>query len=295
MSSADLATVIIACPNCGTRYQVPYGTVGASGRDVQCAQCGKSWHARAEAPPPPPALPTSDTLFSPADEAALDRALEAAAAEASPAAPARSAEHQRTLDEIRAAIAPKPQPAPANPLDQATLSTARQAFAKRQKGMAGRLPIARLRRTARLTALVALISIAVLGYALRVDIVTWVPQLAGIYSAIGLPVNIVGLQFEGAKTLTLLRDGKTVMQISAKIRSIAPRTVRVPPILVSLMDAKGATVYQWSVAAQASSMDPGDLVGFQTEMNSPPDSAVTVRLSFTNPGGTVAPPQAQVQ
>ena len=37
MSSPDLQTVVIACPNCGTRYQVPYATIGAAGREVQCA------------------------------------------------------------------------------------------------------------------------------------------------------------------------------------------------------------------------------------------------------------------
>jgi predicted Zn finger-like uncharacterized protein len=299
MSSADLATVIIACPNCGTRYQVPYGAVGASGRDVQCAQCGKSWHATADAPPPPPPAPSpsEDRLFSPADEAALDRALEAVAADAKPpiSASMRDPDHQRTLDEIRAAIAPKPQPQPVNALDPALLNKAKRAFAKRQKGIADRLPIARLRRTARLGVMVALISMLTLGFSLREDFVRWFPQLAGLYATLGLPVNVVGLQFEGPKTLTLLRDGKTVMRISAKIRSIATRTVPVPPVLVSLLDAKGGTIYQWSVAPQAPSMDPGDLVNFQTEMNAPPDSAVSVQLSFTNPGSAVGAPAAQAK
>jgi predicted Zn finger-like uncharacterized protein len=305
MSSADLATVIIACPNCGTRYQVPYGAVGASGRDVQCAQCGKSWHATADAPPPAPVpaspapAPADDRLFSPDDEAALDRALEAVAADAEPPAPGQAAgldpEHQRTLDAIRAAIAPKPRPQPVNALDPALLNKAKRAFAKRQKGIADRLPIARLRRTARLGVLVALISILVLGFSLREDLVTWFPQLAGLYSSLGVPVNVIGLQFEDPKTLTLLRDGKTVMQISAKIRSIATHTVPLPPVLVSLLDAKGGTIYQWSVAPQASNMDPGDLINFQTEMNAPPDSAVSVQLSFTSPGSAVGAPIAQTK
>lgn len=286
MSTADLATVIIACPNCGTRYQVPYGTVGPSGRDVQCAQCGKSWHARAEAPlPVPPAPPEdgSDALFSSEDEADLDAGFEAVAAAEDPPNQSISAEHQRTLDEIRAAIAPKQRPPSA--VDQAALTKTQRAFRERQRGLAARLPVARLRRTARLAALVSLLSMLILGFSLRADLVLWFPQLAGLYSAIGLPVNVLGLEFSDAKTLTLLRDGKTVMQISAKIRSIAGRSVRVPPVLVSLLDAKGAPVYQWTVAPQASSMDPGDVVPFTTEMNAPPDLAVTVRLTFTANGG----------
>jgi predicted Zn finger-like uncharacterized protein len=293
MSSADLATVIIVCPNCGTRYQVPYGTLGPSGRDVQCAQCSKSWRAKADAPPAVQD-PAGDALFTPADEAALDTAFEAAAASqtqlARSAAPADPA-YQRTLDEIRAAIAPKPAP---NPLDPALLKKTESAFKERQKGIAARLPIARLRRTARLGAFVVLLSILVLGFALRTDLVSFFPQLAGLYSAIGLPVNVVGLQFEGSKTLTLLRDGKAIMQISARIRSVSNRTVTVPPILVSLLDAKGAPVYQWTVVPQAPSMDPGDIINFQTEMSAPPDGATTVRLTFTNSGSPItAPPSAK--
>ncbi len=71
MSSADLQTVVIACPNCGTRYQVPYGTIGRGGREVQCAQCQSTGTPRPMRPPPP-SVADDDKLFSPADERALD-------------------------------------------------------------------------------------------------------------------------------------------------------------------------------------------------------------------------------
>ncbi len=288
MSSPDLATVIIACPSCGTRYQVPAGALGDAGREVQCAQCGKSWRATAELPPPAPA---EDVMFSPGQEDALDAVFEAEARAAAPppepAKPALTPEHQRTLDEIRAALAPKPRNA--NAIDPAALNQTQRAFDKRQQGLTRTLPMARMRRTARLGAFVALVSVLVLGFSLRTDLVTWFPQLAGLYAGIGLPVNVVGLQFEDAKTLTSLRDGKTVMQVTARIRSIANRAVDVPPILVSLLNAQGAPVYEWTVAPQTPSMDPGDIIDFTTEVNAPPEGAVTVRLSFTNPRGDTAP------
>ncbi len=310
MSSADLATVIIACPTCGTRYQVPYGALGAAGREVQCAQCGNSWRAKADPPPPPApapaavapaaARPDPDKLFSDADESALDDAFETEAASVSPpkpaAAPPQSVatdpNYERTLAEIRAAIAPKAKPGNVNAIDPAELKKTETAFARRQLGLAARLPIARLRRSARLGALGALLAVLVFGFSLRAYFVTWFPQLAGLYGAIGLPVNVVGLQFEDAKTLTSLRDGKTVMQVSARIRSIASHTVDVPPVLVTLLDANGASVYAWTVAPQTHSMDPGDLIDFVSEVNAPPDTAATVQLSFTNPGGGLSTPPA---
>ncbi|HVY51105.1 MAG TPA: MJ0042-type zinc finger domain-containing protein [Devosia sp.] len=282
MSSADLATVVITCPHCGTRYQVPHATLGADGREVQCAQCGKSWHAEATLPPPPAVEP--DALF-PAEEAGLDRAFEAEAAAAAPEEPARARhddpEYERTLAEIRAAIAPKPKKAAVNNIDPKLLRKVQQSFSRRQRALFGGLPLARVRRTARLGAFVLLISMLVLGFSLREDLVRWFPSLAGLYAAVGLPVNVVGLEFQDSKTITTLRDGKMVMQVSARIRSIAPRAVKVPPVLVSLVNDKGAAIYEWTVSPSVSEMEPGEVLDITTEVNSPPPAAVAVRLSFT--------------
>lgn len=297
MNSADLQTVVITCPNCGTRYQVPYGTIGQAGREVQCAQCTKHWHATADAPPPVPVPEEDDDkLFSAAEERALDEAFEAEARvteppAALPAAVPINPDHERTLAEIKAAIAPRAKKEPANTIDPALLNKSKKAFDKRQRTMTRALPIARLRRTARLAAFVLLVGILVFGFTLRTDIVRWYPSLAGLYAAIGLPVNVVGLEFQNEKLLMSFRAGKPVMMITARVRSISDRTVTVPPVVVSLLNTAGAVVYEWSVTLKATEMDPGDVLDFSTEVSAPPQDAVTVRLSFTNPrnGASGAP------
>lgn len=290
MSSPDLQTVVIACPNCGTRYQVPYATIGAAGREVQCAQCTKHWHATADAPPPPAI--NDDLLFSAEQESELDAAFEAEARTDAPALPAtvqRDADHAKTLADIRAALAPKPKKQPVNALDPALLTKSKRAFDQRQKKVAGKLPMARVRRTARLGAFVLLVSILLLGFALRTDLVRWFPALAGLYASIGMPVNVVGLEFENSKTMTTFRGGKPVMIITSRIRSVANMTVAVPPVLVSLLDTSGTTIYEWTVTPLARQMDPGEIFEFSTEVSAPPEGAMTVRLSFANPrAGTAA-------
>lgn len=284
MSSPDLQTVVIACPNCGTRYQVPFATIGAAGREVQCAQCSKPWHAMADVPPPPAV--EDDLLFSAGEENVLDAAFEAEARSIAPVLPAAiqaDAEPGQTLADIRAALAPKPKKDAVNALDPALLTRSRRAFDQRQKKISRRLPMARVRRTARLAAFVTLLSILLLGFSMRNDLVTWFPALAGLYAAVGLPVNIVGLEFEGSKTVTSFRAGKSVMLITSSIRSIASQIVPVPPVLVSLLDGNGATVYEWTVTPQATEMAPGEVFEFSTEVSAPPQGAVTVRLSFANP------------
>ena len=298
MNSADLQTVVITCPNCGTRYQVPYGTIGQAGREVQCAQCTKHWHATADAPPPPAIEADDDKLFSAAEESALDAVFEAEArssepstAPAVPAAAPIHPDHERTLAEIKAAIAPRARNEPANSIDPALLTKSKKAFDKRQRTMNRGLPIARLRRTARLAAFVLLVGILVLGFTLRTDIVRWYPSLAGLYAAIGMPVNVVGLEFENEKTMMSFRAGKPVMLITARVRSIADHTVTVPPVLISLVDPAGVVVYEWTVTLKAAEMEPGDVLDFSSEVSAPPQNAATVRLTFTNPrnGASGAP------
>jgi predicted Zn finger-like uncharacterized protein len=292
MTSPDLQTVVIACPNCGTRYQVPFATIGAAGREVQCAQCSKHWHAMADEPPPP-AVIDEDILFAKDDEAELDAAFEAEARGIAPALPAKiaaDAEPSRALADIRAALAPKPKKDAVNALDPALLTKSKRAFDQRQAKISKQSPLGRMRRTARLGAFVLLVSILMLGFAMRADLVTWFPALAGLYASIGLSVNVVGLEFEDSRTLTSYRSGKAVMLITSRIRSVASQTVTVPPVLVSLLDQTGATVYEWTVTPAAKEMNPGEVFEFSTEVSAPPQGAMTVRLSFTNPraGAAVA-------
>src|ERR1700712_4742312 len=80
MPASDAASVVIACPHCGTRYQVPYQAIGPKGRNVGCAHCGQSWEAHAERPkappraepPPPPPPPPPIKAFGEIAEEVLD-------------------------------------------------------------------------------------------------------------------------------------------------------------------------------------------------------------------------------
>lgn len=296
MSSPDLQTAVIACPNCGTRYQLPRAAIGAAGREVQCAQCGKSWHAMADLPLPVPALaPVSapppaenDALFGETEEAELDAAFEAAQKHAEPPrGPGPEeidlAEKLATMHASLAADAEADKK-----LDPAALKQSRRAFERRQRSISRGLPMARMRRTARAAAAALLVAILGLGFVYRTDLVRVFPSLAGLYAALGMPVNVVGLDFEDANTLMTLRSGNAVMQITARIKSVSSATVQVPPVLVSLLDADGDTIYEWTVTPEAADMEPGELLDFKTEVNSPPPAASSVRLSFTTPRGSAA-------
>ena len=51
--------MIITCPACHTKFQLPPASLGAAGRNVRCSSCGERWFVAAftdVAAPPPPAM-----------------------------------------------------------------------------------------------------------------------------------------------------------------------------------------------------------------------------------------------
>lgn len=290
MRSPISAMTVIVCPHCGTRYQVPTETLGSKGREVSCAHCSKSWRAvPGHVASPPAPVKDPDQLFDEVAERDLDAAFAAeeraaAAAQAAPApvveaAPAPAEEQMRPIEEVEAAVAPKAR-ASAPGIDPRLQKKRDKAFIRRQNSLRARLPLARVRRVVRLVTLGLLVALVGAGIAFRTEIVRGLPDLAGAYAALGMPVNIVGLEFRDVRTLLTLRSGANVIKVDARIYGVAPRAVVVPPVVVTLLDAKGAALYEWSVAPQMRDLEPGEVVDFSTQLGSPPAGATRVRLTF---------------
>jgi len=366
-AAAETALVIIACPNCGTRYQVAYSAIGKRGRSVQCAHCGKSWEAHADPPPEPPAatppapkepvvvdLPSPakaeavaekslgalaeemldikfvqeerkhrskrDAAAKAAEEAEAEKsraaaervvALDAAerdearaklrkraaargdspAPDSSPEDEEREAGYRRTVEDIKAAIAPRPRAKAAVRSDPAAEHRQQlRAFSDRQRSIASRLPLARFRRAARIGVLAAMIALAAIGLLGRTLIVQQFPQLAGAYAAIGLGVNVIGLEFREVRTLQSLQQGVEVLEVDGKIASVSGQPVNVPQVVVTLLGKDGAPLYEWSMMPKIAVLAPGESELLQTQLSRPPVGAGKVRLAFAT--GRSAPSAA---
>ena len=66
-------TVRLSCPTCDAVYEVPAAAIPASGRDVQCSNCGTVWFQRSGQAPAPPSAAALDPSTSHRRSADEDR------------------------------------------------------------------------------------------------------------------------------------------------------------------------------------------------------------------------------
>ena len=259
--------MIITCPHCQTKYQVTYEAIGSAGRKVQCAHCQEAWQQPPIEEDKPP-TPEAKQAFEAIVEDGLDDAL--------------AGEEKAVATELAKRIAKEEERlhADAGKIDPAVIRTRQRAFSRRQHAMLAEQPLARLRRGARVVLALTLCAVFAGAYFGRVQVVQRYPAMAGIYEAVGLGVNVVGLDFTNVTTMRTLRDGKEVLIVSAQIIGLTPEPVPVPAVVVTLIGANGRGVYEWSVTPAVRDLMAGERATFDTQLTLPPGDAARVRLSF---------------
>ncbi|WP_108460773.1 zinc-ribbon domain-containing protein [Devosia naphthalenivorans] len=272
--------MIIACPHCQTKYQVTYEAIGSAGRKVQCAHCQQAWQ---QAPvEQDDALAENKAMFEAIVEDGLDEALKA--------------EEQAVAAELARYIADqenRQKSASAAKIDPAVVRSRQRAFSRRQDAIAASQPLARLRRAVRVGLALLLCAIAGLAYFGRVQIVEQYPEMAGVYAAVGLGVNIAGLDFTDVTTQRTLRNGKDTLMVSAQIVGLNAAPSPVPPIVVTLLDGAAESIYAWSIAPAIADLMAGERATFDTQLAMPPGDARRVRLTFDEADS--ARPNSRVQ
>lgn len=117
--------------------------------------------------------------------------------------------------------------------------------------------------------------------------VSRVPQLAGVFRAIGLPVNLQGLEFERVAT-ELVEDAQgRFLIVQGDIRNVGKGTLAVPPIEIVIQDSTVKSLYTWTAEASRPTIIQGDAIPFRTRLASPPQSGSNVILRFAADRKTV--------
>jgi predicted Zn finger-like uncharacterized protein len=273
----------IVCPNCSTSYDISVSKLGPQGRSVRCARCHETWTARSQAlvieaeplswesmPGERESAVRQDVAEREPQDAAEDEvwpetAEPAVVADAPPLSPADDVETQDRF------IPAKDEIEPSQDIETAALLRARPASPARRRQRHSRgLPLTILAFVAAIAALISW----------RADVVRLVPQTAGVFRAIGLPVNLRGLIFEDIEISDETKDGVPVLVVEGRIINLGKHAVEVPRVRLAIRSGAGVEVYAWTALPDRPVLNPGEALPFRSRLASPPIDAKDVLVRF---------------
>lgn len=263
------------CPSCAAGFDVNPKLLEPNGRTVRCASCKTTWFA------PAPSLVMADgeeEVFESApvpmpEVTAEDRADHEARKPSAKKPPEiitpQDGDIAYVEDAPSAVPGREPDPAPVAAASQPKLVSAAAPGARKRPS---RIPLGFV--AALLFAVVAL------GVISRHSIVRAAPELASLYAAIGLPVNLRGLDFQNIRTKQEIQDGITVLAIEGEVENVANRAVELPRVRLSVLGDNGVEIYAWTALLPRSILYPHERVPFKSRLASPPAAGKEIMVRF---------------
>jgi predicted Zn finger-like uncharacterized protein len=240
--------MILTCTSCSTRYYADDAAIGPAGRTVRCAACGFSWFAE-------PHLELRDP----------EPRAEAVAAAPEPLTRER-------VERLRKA-AQQPGPAPS------AAAKFRAQQAERMRRERARAAVAVWGATG-----AALAASAAGMVVFRQDVAELWPRSASAFAALGLDVNVYGLEFYNLAVQRSVDGDTPTLVVSGEVRNIGRDSKAIPPVRLSLRDAQSHEILQVVNAIADHPVAAGASVPFQLRVDNPPSDAVDLEATFASPG-----------
>lgn len=140
---------------------------------------------------------------------------------------------------------------------------------------------ARLRMAARVAALAAAAALIAGGalYA-RTGIARLLPGAAGLYAAVGYPVNLRGVEFRDVTVETTVEEGVSVLSVRGHVVNVTKKSVAVPTIRFAVRDGARVEIYRWLGETDASELAPAESAAFLSRLASPPIAGEDIEIRF---------------
>jgi len=128
----------------------------------------------------------------------------------------------------------------------------------------------------------AVLVLALAGSALvfRTDVVRILPGTAGVYAAIGLPVNRLGLVIEAVSAEPTLQEGHAALAVFGVIRNIEDRSIASPPLRIALYNGRGQRLEGRTATAANLRIPAGAKRRFAVALLDPPLAATNLEVGF---------------
>lgn len=128
--------------------------------------------------------------------------------------------------------------------------------------------------------IVAIIIGATALIAMRERIVRILPQAAAGFRAVGLPVNLVGLELRDVRSRIVTDGARKVLVTEGQIVNIRRAETHVPAIRLAVRGANGLERYVWTEPTPKSWLEPGEGMAFRARLASPPQDGAEVMVRF---------------
>ncbi len=133
-------------------------------------------------------------------------------------------------------------------------------------------------------ALAATILLTVVGALMtgRAQVVRHVPQTAALYKAVGLPVNVRGLDFKDVHISGENEDSVPMLVVEGTLVNEVNRPVEVPRLRFALLNPAGMETYAWTAMPTRTVLGEGETLAFRSRLASPPPDIRDVQVRFVN-------------
>lgn len=118
----------------------------------------------------------------------------------------------------------------------------------------------------------------------RESVVRAAPRMASAYSALGLPVNLTGLEFSNVAARIAQDGGRRVLAVGGEIANPGGSTRAVPQVRIALNDADGGILYSWTIRPPKAKLAGGEKVAFTARLSAPPSGAFDATVDFDSEG-----------
>jgi predicted Zn finger-like uncharacterized protein len=242
--------MILTCSSCSTRYYADDASIGPTGRTVRCAACGFSWFAE-------PQL----------------ELREMAGGEDMRVTAERSRPEPLTRERVermrRAAEQPGPAPSAA--------AKFRAQQAERMRRERARAAIAAWGATG-----AALAASAAGMVVMRQDVAELWPRSASAFAALGLDVNVYGLEFYDLAVERAFDGPTPILLVTGEVRNIGRDDKLLPPVRISLRDSQSHEIFEIVQAVSETPLNAGAATPFQIRVENPPADAVDLEATFAS-------------
>lgn len=239
--------MILTCSECASRYFVDEARIGPNGRKVRCAACGHAW-----VEPPPAAAEGAPQILQLEPDPMAEPGSFSAAVDAASLSP--ELQRPRLRDDVSAKL--------------------REAAADKRK----------TREAVAVGVVWGVLGVSfcvlMLGaIVFKTDVVRLVPQTAGAYAFMRMPVNPTGLGFSLSGAMGL-ENGRAALIVTGTMRNEETSARPLIPLRIVVFDNSGKRLAAQVVSMSAGALAPGETRPIRTVFYDPPLQASEIQAEF---------------